>query len=206
MNVYQLVTDLEIPSQVLEHRIVEIARHLKGSIGIPLAVKLSPFYTALPNLAKELETAGVDGLVLFNRFYQADIDIDELEVERSLSLSSPSELLLRLRALAILSGRIRPSLAVTGGVHRVTDVVKALMCGADGVQVVSSLLRHGPEKLAELRNGLDLWLEEHEYLSLDQLRGSMSLERCPDPSAYERANYIGVLQSWRAEADPFDIN
>ena len=206
MNFYQLATALDIPGQLIEHRIVELAAQMKGELDIPVAVKLSPFHTALAHLAAELERAGVDGLVLFNRFYQADIDIEELDVVRTLRLSDPSELLLRLRWLAILSGRIGTSLAVTGGVHDVEGIVKAVMCGADAVQVVSCLLRSGPERLATLRTGLERWLIEHEYDSLAQMRGSMSLERCPDPAAYERANYIGVLQSWRARTDPFEIN
>lgn len=206
MNVYQIATDLDIPAQTLEHRIVEIALRLKSKLSIPVAVKLSPHFTALAHLAKELESVGVDGLVLFNRFYQADIDIEELEVARTLHLSDPSELLLRLRWLAILSGRIGSSLAVTGGVHDVEGVVKAVMCGAHAVQLVSCLLRHGPEQLASLRSGLECWLEEHEYESLAQMQGSMGLERCPDPGAYERANYMGVLQSWRTHGDRFRIN
>jgi dihydroorotate dehydrogenase (fumarate) len=206
MNFYQIATDLNIPSQVLEHRIVEIAARMKRELSIPVAVKLSPFFTALGHLAAELDAAGVDALVLFNRFYQADIDVEELAVQRSLRLSDSSELLLRLRWLAILSGRVRPDLAITGGVHEVIDVVKAVMCGAHAVQLVSSLLRRGPEHLATLRGELARWLEEHEYDSLAQMRGSMSLERCPNPSAFERADYIGVLQSWREQETPFDVN
>ncbi len=206
INFYQVATDLTIPGQVLEHRILEIVSRMKQEISLPIAVKLSPFFTALGHLGAALDDAGADGLVLFNRFYQADIDIEELEVERALQLSDSSELLLRLRWLAILSGRIRPDLAITGGVHQVDDVVKSVMCGAHAVQLVSCLLRHGPERLATLRRELARWLEEHEYDSLAQMRGSMSLERCPDPAAYERADYIGVLQSWRVEPDRFEVN
>lgn len=206
MNVYQIATDPDIPAQTLEHRIVEIAMRLDSELSIPVAVKLSPHFTALANLAKQLESAGVEGLVLFNRFYQADIDVEELEVARTLHLSDPSELLLRLRWLAILCGRVGISMAVSGGVHDVEGVVKAVMCGADAVQLVSCLLRHGPEQLTTLRSGLERWLVEHEYESLAQMRGSMSLERCPDPAAYERANYMGVLQSWRDRVDPFAVN
>jgi dihydroorotate dehydrogenase (fumarate) len=206
LNIYQLATDPDIPAQVLEHRILDIARELKAELTIPIAIKLSSHYTAVANLAKELGEAGIDGLVIFNRFYQADIDIEELEVQRALHLSSPSELLLRLRWLAILSGRVKPSLAVTGGVHDLHGAIKAIMCGAHAVQLVSCLLKHGPEQISILRDGLGRWLEEHEYESMAQMQGSMSLERSPDPSAYERANYMGVLQSWRAQADPFDVN
>jgi dihydroorotate dehydrogenase (fumarate) len=205
MNVYQVATSLDLPAQALEHRIVDIAGRMKRELSIPIALKLSPFFTALGHLASRLDAAGADALVLFNRFYQADIDIEELEVERSLRLSDSSELLVRLRWLAILSGRVRPDLAVTGGVHAVEDVVKSVMCGAHAVQLVSSLLRHGPERLGELRVELCRWLEEHEYDSLGQMRGSMALARCPDPAAFERADYIGVLQSWRRPTSPFDI-
>ncbi len=134
--------------------------------------------------------------MLFNRFYQPDVDPEELDAVRSLRLSDSSELLLRLRWLAILSGRLGASLAVTGGVHGAVDVVRAVLCGADAVQVVSALLRHGPEQLALLRNDTEAWLAEHGYESLAQMQGSMSLERCPDPEAYERANYMHILQGY----------
>jgi len=145
--------------------------------------------------AAQLDALGVDALVLFNRFYQPDIDIEELEVRR-VNLSSPAELLLRLRWLAILSGRVRASLGATGGVHTAIDAVKAVMAGAHGVQMVAALLQRGPAYLAQVRDELARWLEEHDYESLEQMRGSMSLERCDDPRAYERANYVALLQSW----------
>ena len=206
LNTYHLATDLDIPSQVLEHRIIDITKHLKAELGIPVALKLSPYYTAMAHFAHLLDGAAADGLVLFNRFYQADINVEELEVERTLSLSTPQELLLRLRWLAILSGRVRASLAVTGGVHDAAGAIKAIMCGAHAVQLVACLLQHGPKRLEFVRQGVDQWMEEHEYESLRQMQGSMSLERCPDPSAYERGNYVGVLQSWRSEPDRFGIN
>ena len=139
-------------------------------------------------------------MILFNRFYQPDLDVESLEVSRLLTLSGSSELLLRLRWLAILSGSVRPSLACSGGVHTVYDVIKAVMAGAHAVQVVSALLRHGPELLTPLREEMARWLEEHEYESLRQMQGSMSLVHCPDPQSYERANYMEILQSWRGEA------
>ncbi len=200
LNIYELVTDPQETSEDVENRILDIVQATREALGdLPLAVKLSPFYTALPHLARRLDEAGVDGLVLFNRFYQADIDIEALEVERTLHLSDSSELLLRLRWLAILEGQVKASLAVTGGVHTVQDAVKAVMCGAHAVQIVSALLRHGPERLLLLRRELEDWLEEHEYHSLAQMRGSMSLARSPDPHAYERANYLHMLQSWQRE-------
>jgi dihydroorotate dehydrogenase (fumarate) len=170
---------------------------VKKQLPIPVAVKLSPFYSALANFAGRLQEAGADGLVLFNRFHQPDIDVEELEVEHRLRLSDPSELLLRLRWLAILSRRVDCSLAVSGGVHETRDVVKAVMAGAHAVQLVSALLRHGPERLGAIRRELAEWLEKHRYESLEQVRGCMGLLRCPDPKAYERANYLEILHSLR---------
>jgi len=199
LNIYRLATDLESSAEEIEAEAVEMVREVKSRTELAVAVKLSPYYTALAGFARRLVAAGADGLVLFNRFYQPDVDPEELEVERSLRLSEPSELALRLRWLAILSGRLPTSLAATGGVHDALDVVKALLCGADAVQVVSALLKRGPERLAEMLAGLGSWLEEHEYVSLAELRGALSLERCPDPAAYERANYIRLLQGFGIE-------
>jgi dihydroorotate dehydrogenase (fumarate) len=197
LNVYQLATDPEEDARALEDRAVAMVKAVRGAVRIPVAVKLSPFYTTLAHFARRLDEAAADGLVLFNRFYQPDIDVDELQVRRSLHLSHSSELPLRLRWLAILSGKVRCSLAASGGVHSVTDALQALMAGADAVQVVSALLKFGPGYLGNLRQGLARWLEEHEYESLGQLKGSMSLEACPDPRVYERANYMLTLQGWR---------
>ena len=196
LNVYHLVTDPERSGEGIERRVVEMLRSVKEQLPIPVAVKLSPFYTSLAHFARQLDLAGANGLVLFNRFYQPDLDVEQLEVERRLQLSDPSELLLRLRWLAILHGHVDCSLAVTGGVHGALDVVKSVMAGAHAVQIVSALLREGPDKLARLRKELAEWLEQHEYESLSQMQGSMSLVRCPDPQAYERANYMEILQSW----------
>jgi dihydroorotate dehydrogenase (fumarate) len=196
LNVYALATDFDDSSEMLERRTLHMLDAIKREIGIPVAVKLSPFYTSLAYFARRLAERGADGLVLFNRFYQPDIDVETLEVAPTLRLSDSSELLLRLRWLAILSGRIDTSLAVTGGVHNTLDAVKAIMAGADAVQLVSALLRHGPEQLTTLRRDLALWLEEHEYDSLAQMKGSMNLQRCPNPAAHERANYMTILQSW----------
>jgi dihydroorotate dehydrogenase (fumarate) len=197
LNVYALPADFEEDSRSIEDRTVEMLREVKRRIHIPVAVKLSPFYTSLPHFARRLEEAGADGLVLFNRFYQPDLDPETLQGTRHLQLSNPAELPLRLRWLAILSGRIRPSLAVSGGVHSSQDAIKAIMSGAHAVQVVSALLRAGPEHLKRLRLETEAWMHEHEYESLEQMRGSMNLEACPDPAVYERANYMLVLQSWR---------
>lgn len=197
LNVYQLATDPEETSQSIERRTLAMVRAVAGAVMIPVAVKLSPFYTSIASFATQVEEAGADGLVLFNRFYQPDLDIEELEVKTGLRLSDSSELLLRLRWLAILSGKVKASLAVTGGVHSAVDVVKAIMCGADTVQVVSALLRHGPYYLKFILDDLTRWLEEHEIDSLDEIRGNMSLERCPDPRQFERTNYMKVLSSWK---------
>ncbi len=196
LNVYYIPTDGAETSEHVEWRVIEAARVVKEAVSIPVAVKLSPFYSSPAHLARQLDGLGVDGLVLFNRFYQPEIDIETLEAYPHLHLSDPSELLLRLRWLAILSGRVASSLAVSGGVHTAKDVIRAIMAGADAVQMVSALLLSGPEHLSKVRGQLVEWMEEHEYESVAQMRGSMSHARCPDPAAFERANYMRVLQSW----------
>ena len=197
LNVYDIASDFEESSEGVENRTIDMVRTVKQAVKIPVAVKLSPFFSSLSHFARQLDHTGADGIVLFNRFYQPDIDVEALEVERSLHLSTSTELPLRLRWLAILSGRVRPSLAVSGGVHTPIDVVKAIMAGAHAVQLVSALLQRGPEYLRVLRGELARFLEEHEYESLEQMQGSMDLEGCPDPKAYERANYMHMLQSWK---------
>lgn len=197
LNVYELAADGRESAAAIEDRTLAMVRAVRAAVGIPLAVKLSPFYTALAHLARQLDAAGADGLVLFNRFYQPDIDVEQLDVTRSLSLSDSSELLPRVTWLAVLSPIVRASLAVSGGVHTAIDAVKAVMAGAQAVQMVSALLRHGPEHLRAVRAALAQWLEEHEYDSLGQMHGSMNLQRCPDPKAFSRTNYLHVLQSWR---------
>lgn len=197
LNVYYVPTDPHESAEEIEKRVVDIARRVRESVNIPVAMKLSPFYTAFANLAHRLDQAGVDGLILFNRFYQPDVDPEALEVVPSLRLSSSSELLLRLHWLAILYGHVGCSLAVTGGVHSGLDALKAVMTGASAVQMVSRLLHDGPETLATVRQQVADWLDEHEYESLGQAQGSLSLHRVPDPTAYERGNYARVLQSWR---------
>ena len=198
LNVYYLATDPEEPAATVEQRTLDILRTVKQTVSIPVAVKLSPFFSSLAHFATELDVAGADALILFNRFYQPDIDIEQLEVTPRLELSNSSELLLRLRWLAILSEKVRCSLAVTGGVHTARDAIRAIMAGAHAVQMVSALLRGGPAYLRTVLDEMSTWMEEHEYTSLRQMRGSMSLARCPDPAAFERANYIRVLQGWRA--------
>ena len=198
LNFYVVTTDPREEGHVVEQRALDILRKVKSSVTIPVAVKLSPFFCSFAHFASQLDDLGADGLVLFNRFYQPDIDVETLEVVPRLHFSDSSELLLRLRWLAILSGHLRASLAVTGGVHTAIDVIKAVMTGAHGVQLVSALLQHGPERLKMIREEMVRWMEEHEYHSLRQMQGSMNLMRCPDPAALERANYVRVLQSWRS--------
>ena len=197
LNVYYIATDAKESAADVEKRTLDVVRTVKAQVKIPVAVKLSPFFSSLAHFAVELEAAGADGLVLFNRFFQPDINVEELLAEPSLQLSGPSDLLLRLRWLAVLHGRVKGSLAVTGGVHDGIGALKAVMAGADAVQMVSALLIHGPERLAQARAGLAEWLEEHEYESLAQARGSMSLLKSPNPQAFTRANYMRILNGWK---------
>jgi dihydroorotate dehydrogenase (fumarate) len=196
LNVYELASDPDETGLAVEDRVVAMLQELRRQLQIPIAVKLSPFYSSLSHFARRLDEHGADGLVVFNRFYQADIDPEELEMLRTIRPSDSHELLLRLRWLAILSAQRRLSLAVTGGVHTTLDAVKAVMAGAHAVQLVSTLLLRGPEQLGVLRRDLAEWMERHGYASLASMRGCMNLDRCPDPGALERANYMDVLQSW----------
>ena len=196
LNVYYLPTDPSETALSVERRLLDVLATVRGVVGIPVAVKLSPFYSALPDLVAQLDDRGADGLVLFNRFYQPDIDLEALEVVPKVELSTSQELLLRLRWLSILSPHTQMSLACSGGVHTPTDAIKALMCGAHAVQLVSCLLKHGVGCLTMIKRGVAEWMEQHEYASLTELHGSMNLSRCPDPTAFERANYMRTLQSW----------
>jgi dihydroorotate dehydrogenase (fumarate) len=197
LNVYNMPSNPEVDGLSVEKTTVEMVAAVKEAVNLPVAIKVSPFYSSLPSFAQHLDNIGADGLVLFNRFYQPDINVEELEVERKLQLSTSSELLLRLRWLAVISGMKHTlSLAVTGGVHTGLDAVKASMTGAEAIQVVSALLIHGPNQLNVIKQQMVDWMEEHEYESLKQMTGSMNLQRCPDASAYERANYMHILQSW----------
>jgi len=198
LNLYRIATNPDTTGADIERQAIDTVREVKKAVSIPVAVKLSPFYSAFAHVARELDRAGADGLVLFNRFYQPDIDAEELTATRTLHLSDSSELLLRLHWMAILSGRVRASLAVTGGVHTALDVVKATMAGAHVTQTVSALLIHGPGHLRTLLGDLVAWLEQHEWDSLSRMRGNMNLSKVPDPDAYERANYMLMLRGWRA--------
>ena len=197
MNFYQVVTEPAIAADQVETEMLEIIGGVSGSVRIPVAAKISPFHVSVAQLAVALELAGAAGIVLFNRFYQPDINVDDLEVQPMLRLSDPGELLLRLRWLAILSPLLRGSLAATGGIHTAAGVVKALLTGAHVVQLVSVLLKHGPHVIASLREGVEQWMHQHGYSDLDQFRGLLNHQRCRDSGGYERANYIRVLQSWK---------
>ena len=198
LNVYRVVTDLEVSAREVEDETVDLVAAVCDAVLLPVAVKLSPYYTAIAHLACRLERAGAAALVLFNRFYESDVDLERLEVRPSLRLSESEELLLRLRWLAILRGRLRGSLAATGGVHTAEDAIKAIACGADAVQLVSELLVRGAGRLAELRAEVADWLERHDVAALTDLVGCLSLERCADPEAYERAQYLRVMLAWEA--------
>jgi len=198
LNLYRISSDPDLDGAAIERASVDTVKAVRQSVTIPVAVKLSPFYTAFAHMAKALDGAYADGLVLFNRFYQPDIDVEELTAIRSLHLSDSSELLLRLHWIALLAGHVRASLAVTGGVHTALDVVKATMAGAHVTQMVAALLMRGPGHVRTVLQDLDRWLVEHEWESLAAMRGNMSFSKVPDPDAYERANYMLMLQSWRS--------
>lgn len=197
LNVYYVATDPMESGEDVEKRTLDILRAVRGAVTLPLALKLSPFHSSLANFATQLELLGANGLVLFNRFYQPDIDPETLETVPRLELSTAGELRLRLRWLGILRPGMRGSLACSGGVHGPHDVIKAIMAGADAVQTVSALLQLGPDRIRSLIDGLRQWMEQHEYSSVAQMKGSMSQRHCPDPAAYERANYLKVLQVWK---------
>ncbi|HXA80163.1 MAG TPA: dihydroorotate dehydrogenase-like protein, partial [Opitutaceae bacterium] len=197
LNLYQLVTDPAISGDEVEARFVSTVQDVVKAVRIPVAVKLSPYHTSLVPFVMELEGAGAAGVVLFNRFYQPDFNLEDLEVQPQLRLSDSGELLLRLRWLAILSPHLRGSLAASGGVHSATDVVKSILAGAHAVQVVSAVLKHGPSILTTMLKDLTTWMSEHDYAHIGQVHGAMNLRRCPNPAAFERANYIRILQSWK---------
>ncbi len=197
LNLYYIPTDPAIPAQELEDMQVALVADIKSSIKIPLAVKLSPFYTSFPHFAKRLVTAGANGLVLFNRFYQPDFDIEEMNISHSLDLSSPAELRLPLRWIAMLYGHLNVDFALTGGVHSATDVLKSMMAGARVSMMASKLLYGGVDSVSNILAELQNWMEEHEYTSIKQMQGSMSQKSVAEPAAFERANYMKVLSSFR---------
>ena len=198
LNFYQVVTDAAIAADRVETEMLEAVGGVTRVVDVPVAVKLSPFHASVAQLAVALELEGAAGVVVFNRFYQPDINADELTVEPHLQLSEPQELLLRLRWLAILSPQLRGSLAVTGGVHSTTDAVKAILAGAHAVQLVSALLKNGPAALEAMGVGLVAWMRDHGFDRVEKFRGRLNLRRFHNPAAFERANYIRTLQTWKA--------
>lgn len=197
LNVYSIAADLALTGRDVEERYLAILRAVKAAVPIPVAMKLSPFFSAFGNMAKQLDDAGADALVLFNRFYQPDFDLERLEVVPNLELSSPGEIRLPLLWIAVLHGRVRASLAATTGVHTPAEVLKYLMAGADAVMTTSSLLRKGPQHLGALVAGAREWMEQRGYASVAQMKGSMSQRKVADPAAFERANYLRILESFR---------
>lgn len=196
LNIYNIPTDPAITAGEVEDGYVELVRAVKSQVKIPLAVKLSPFFTSLPNLAARLSEAGANGLVLFNRFYQPDLDIETLEVVPNLVLSDSNEMRLPLRWVAILRGRVKADLALSTGVHTATDIIKALMAGANVAMTTSELLAHGVGRASEMLADLEKWMEEFEYDSVKKMTGSMAQQAVADPSAFERANYMKALNTY----------
>jgi dihydroorotate dehydrogenase (fumarate) len=197
LNVYYIPTDPKLAGSDVEERYLDVLRAVKQAVKIPVAMKLSPFFSSMAGMAHRLDAAGVDGLVLFNRFYQPDIDLELLEVTPNVILSTPQALRLPLRWIAILHGRIKANLAATSGIHTTRDVLKMLMAGADVTMMCSELLKNGPGRIKEVLAELDQWMVEHEYTSVKQMKGSMSQKSIADPAAFERANYMKALNSYR---------
>lgn len=189
LHLYHAASDPSRSGAEVERQMLDTLREVKRGLRIPVAVKLSPLFTAFAHFARQLDAEGADALVLFTRFHRVDLDVLELEVVRTFPPSDSTELALRLRGVAALAGRVRASLAVAGGVHSALDVIKATMAGAHATQLVSALVRHGPRHLGVLRTDIASWMEENGWDSLDEMRGNMSFDRIPDPAAYERANF-----------------
>jgi dihydroorotate dehydrogenase (fumarate) len=200
LNIYLVATDPEHTAGDVEARYLDLVAAVRDTVSIPMAVKVGPFFSSLPNLARRLEAAGVDGLVLFNRFLQPDIDLETLTVRPNLVLSTSDELRLPLRWIAILRGQLGLSLAASSGVHTPQDVLKLLLAGADVTMTASSLYQHGPEHIRTLLDGIHAWLAEKEYTSVEQMKGSVSQANCRDPEAFERANYVKTLTNFIGSA------
>jgi dihydroorotate dehydrogenase (fumarate) len=197
LNIYWIPTDPSLTSIRIEDTYVDILRSVKEQVSIPVSVKLSPFFTNFANMARRLESVGADGLTLFNRFYQPDIDLELLEVTPNILLSTPMAMRVPLRWIAILRDQLGLSLAATSGIHRATDAIKMLMAGADVTMLCSAILRHGAKHIGVIEKEMRTWLEEHEYESVQQLQGSMSQKNCPDPAAFERAQYMRAIASYK---------
>jgi dihydroorotate dehydrogenase (fumarate) len=193
LNIYDIPTDMKLSGAELEHQYIEVVRSVRAEVSIPLAVKVSPFFTNFANMAKRLAENGANGLVLFNRFYQPDIELESLEVVPNVFFSTPMAMRLPLRWIAILYDRTGASLAATSGIHRGTDALKMLMAGADVTMLCSALMRHGIDRLRVIEEEMSNWMREHEYESVEQLKGSLSHKNCPDASAFERAQYMRAV-------------
>ena len=202
LNLYYLPTDVNLTSNQIEDNSLKLVSDIRAQVKIPLAVKLAPFFTALPNFAKRLAEAGADGLVLFNRFYQPDMDLENLEVVPNLVLSNSDDLRLPLRWIAILYGKVKADLALTSGVHTAEDAIKAVMAGASVAMTTSAILKRGLQAVPQILTGMEEWMTAHEYESVTQMRGSMSQGAVADPAAFERANYMKVLNSFNPEYIP----
>ena len=196
LNIYYVPTDLDLPGIEVEQMYVNVLEDVKRTVKIPVAIKLGPFFSNMAHTAKRLCNAGADGLVMFNRFYQPDIDLEQLEVVPNILLSTPQTMRLPLRWIAILYGRLQVSLAATSGIHTSEDVIKMLMVGADVTMLCSTLLKNGLGRMKQIEEEMVKWMEEHEYTSVGQMKGSMSHKSCPHPSAFERANYMKALKSY----------
>ena len=195
LHLYHAVSDPETNAAGVERQLVQIVRDVKSGLRIPVTVKMAPLFTAFANFASQIDAAGADGLVLFTRFHKVDIDVVELEVVRKLELSTSSDLDLRLRGIALLSGRVKASLAITGGVHTGLDVIKGTMAGAHAMQMVSALMRNGPGHLRKVLRQVEEWMEENEWSSLAEMRGNMSFQKIPNPGAYEREAFRQIFSS-----------
>jgi len=200
LNIYYVPTDVDLSGAELEESYIQLVRDVRARVKLPIALKLSPFFTSLPYMAKRFVEAGANGLVLFNRFYQPDFDLEGLDVVPNLVLSTPHDLRLPLRWIAILYGRVAADLALTSGIHSASDILKAMMAGASVSMVASTLLTHGIDRLTHLLHTLNEWMELHEYASIMQMRGSMSQQSVADPAAFERANYMKELNSFNLYA------
>ncbi|OAB63542.1 dihydroorotate dehydrogenase [Leptolyngbya valderiana BDU 20041] len=205
LNIYYVPTDPNMTGEQVERNYIDTLRDVEAEVSLPVSLKLSPFFSNFANMAQRLDDAGAKGLVLFNRFYQPDIDLDNLEVYPHVLLSTPHEMRLPMRWIALLYGQIQADLAATSGIQRGTDVIKMMMAGAKITQICSVLLRHGIEYIRTLEREIQHWMDEHEYESIQQMQGSMSQMYCPDKSAYERAQYMKAVTSHEPDYDPEQV-
>jgi len=197
LNIYYIPTDPSLSGSEIENRYLKVLKMVKSTIKIPVAVKISPFFSGLSHMAQQLDKEGANGLVLFNRFYQPDIDLETMEVRPSVILSTPQAMRLPLRWIAILFNKVKANLAATSGIHTAEDVLKMLMAGADVTMMCSAILKHGPEHIKNVLRDIERWMTDNEYVSVTQMKGSMSQKSLADPTAFERANYMKSLHSYK---------